>query len=112
MANLTAANAERLARALDKRYLGGSVLGYNVNELVDEDRIAYVRLSPEGKWGFVLKQRISAPYLDLNALYYLPYFDAPKIVADYLMGTCGIPAFKAVNNSGVRSVEMLYLFDD
>lgn len=109
MSNLTAANAARLTKALDRRYLGGSALGYNVSELLEEGRIAYVRQDNEGKWGFILSGK--APKVEEGslpiALYYAPYFDVAKIVAEYLMSEHDIPGFKAVNNAGVRSVEAI-----
>lgn len=109
MSDLTAANNARLAKALDRRYLGGSALGYNISELLAEGRIAYVRQDNNGKWGFVLSDKApkaEGGVLPVN-LYYVPYFDVAKIVAEHLMSEHSIPGFKALNNAGFRSVEAI-----
>jgi len=109
VSNLTAANNARLAKALDRRYFGGSALGYNVSELLAENRISYIRQDSDGKWGLVLSDnapRAEVGVLSVN-LYYVPYFDVAKIVAEHLMSEHGIPGFKALNNSGVRTVEAI-----
>lgn len=96
---LTAANASRTATAMDRRNIGIDGIGYTINELLDEGRIAYVRQNKAGKWGVILHDDIegienSSHDSLAEALYYTSFYDVAAMVATHLHTHELIPAVK------------------
>lgn len=97
--SLSAANAARIEAILDQPFLTDT-LNTTYRELIDDNLIAYGRIGSNGKrnsYGIVLRSSVEEHYdMDSNhatyaeAIYYVPFFDAPKLLVDYLRDVEGI----------------------
>lgn len=93
MANLTAAQAARTTTIMGRRNLDVDGTWYTASELMDEGRIGYVRtrVMRDGKrtYGIILHDDVIGAHLHnsdslAEALAHVPYYEAPKMVTDYL----------------------------
>lgn len=90
---LTAANQARTTAAMSRRNLDVNGTGYTVAELLDEGRIAYVRVRTmrDGKrvYGIILHDEVMAAHNSdhdslAEALAYVSFYEVPKMVTDFL----------------------------
>lgn len=97
--SLSAANAARIETILDQPFMTDS-LNTTYRELINDNLIAYGRIGANGKrntYGIVLRSSVDEHYdMDSNhasyaeAIHYVPFFDAPKLLVDYLRNVEGI----------------------
>ena len=92
MASLTAANAARLDAILDRPILTENI-NSTLRAMIEDDLIAYGRIRTRAgkrEYGFILREYAEAAHLSdrhdsyAEALAYAPFYDAPKMLVDYL----------------------------